>query len=103
MSTRGRPSTGASDGATPTVSAKRRGYRGCMKTLLRIALAAALARVCVNLLKKQRSQGSTHRATHRATSDLVADTNMVHGGDPAGEQRAAQPQDWRGAQNVLDS
>lgn len=39
----------------------------------------------------------------RLESDMVADTNTVSGGDAGREQRSPQPQDWRGAQNVLDS
>jgi hypothetical protein len=66
-----------------------------MKTLLKIVVGAAIAGALLNLLMKQR------RRAPRA--DLVADTNTVHTGDVAEEQRAPQPQDWRGAQNVLDS
>jgi hypothetical protein len=68
-----------------------------MKTALRFALGAAVAGALVHLVKKRRSRSAS------AASDLVADTNLVHGGDPATEQRGPQPQDWRAAQNVLES
>jgi hypothetical protein len=69
-----------------------------MKTLIRFALGAAVAGTLVHALMNRRA-GSVARAT----ASLVADTNLVHGGDPAEEQRGQQPQDWRGAQNVLES
>jgi hypothetical protein len=69
-----------------------------MKTLLRFAIGAAVAGALVRLIMKRPSSQAAG-----AAADQVADTNLVHSGDPAIAQRGPQPQDWRGAQNVLES
>jgi hypothetical protein len=80
-----------------------------MKTLLKFAMGAAIAGALVNLLLKQMSgdRSSASRGERFANAgdadagaEPVADTNTV--GD-AQQERGPQPQDWRGAQNVLDS
>ena len=87
-----------------------------MKTLVKLAVGAAIAGALVNLLMKQRSgrrmenRGQMPRTAYgesapRGTAgftvgELAADTNSV-GTEEAG--RGQQPQDWRGAQNVMDS
>ena len=89
-----------------------------MKPLLKIAMVAGLAGVVAKLMIKQwrTNRGSPSRAerfdtaaepeaayddsTRQPAAEVVADTNGV--GDE-NQQRGAQPQDWRGAQNVLDS
>jgi hypothetical protein len=85
-----------------------------MKTLLKLAALGGLAAVAVNIYRRQQQRydrelpGSrSQRRDLDAESgnrpiDQVADTNSVVTGDPAAEQRAPQPQDWRGAQNVLE-
>jgi hypothetical protein len=70
-----------------------------MKNLLRFAMGAAVAGVLVHRLMSR----SSERVANDAADELIADTNMVHSGDAATEQRGPQPQDWRGAQNVLES
>jgi hypothetical protein len=90
-----------------------------MKTLLKFAIGAAIGSTLVHLLMSRRSQeeafapdadasgqgleSASDDATASSVDDLVADTNMVTGGNAAQEERMPQPQDWRGAQNVLDS
>jgi hypothetical protein len=88
-----------------------------MKTLLKFAIGAAIGSTLVHLLMNRRSQdeafdagtssqpveSASDEAPASSVDDLVTDTNMVTGGNAAQEQRAPQPQDWRGAQNVLDS
>jgi hypothetical protein len=69
-----------------------------MKDLLRFAMGAAVAGALVHMLMKRSSES----VSNARADELIADTNMVHGADPAAEQRGAQPQDWRGAQNVLE-
>jgi hypothetical protein len=97
-----------------------------MKSLLKLAVGAAIAGALVNMLMKQRSgmrqedqddEGAasgdgmgdfSSRPENAGTSgftvgELVADTNTVNSGDASRDQRGQQPQEWRGAQNVLDS
>lgn len=78
-----------------------------MKTLLKLAIGGALAGALVHMLMKQRSGDVEDMEAGGFEEDLavemVADTNMVSSGDPELRQREPQPQDWRGAQNVLDS
>ena len=95
-----------------------------MKSLLKLAVGAAIAGALVNLLIKQASgrrneqsgdegrmpegQGDPQvenvgSGTGFTVEELVADTNAVSSGDAARDQRGQQPQEWRGAQNVLDS
>jgi hypothetical protein len=91
-----------------------------MNTLLKFAVGAAIGGALVHLLRNQRSaedewqegEGDTSGPPLETASDdrpassvddLVTDTNMVSSGDAERDQRGAQPQDWRGAQNVLDS
>jgi hypothetical protein len=69
-----------------------------MKNLIRFAMGAAVAGVLVHRLMKRSSES----VSDTAADEVIADTNMVHSGDPEAEQRGAQPQDWRGAQNVLE-
>lgn len=94
-----------------------------MKPLLKIAMAAGFAGFVANLLiKRLRAKrespsraerfdsaagpeaaydDSTRQSAGENVTDIngVADTNGV--GDE-NKQRGAQPQDWRGAQNVLE-
>jgi len=90
-----------------------------MKTLLKFAIGAAIGSALVHLLMNQRPdeeslspeadasgpppESASDEATASSPDELVADTNTVSRGDAAQEQRAPQPQEWRGAQNVLDS
>jgi len=91
-----------------------------MNTLLKFAVGAAIGGALVHLLRNGRSgedellegEGDISGAPLETASDdrpassvdeLVTDTNMVSSGDAERDQRGAQPQDWRGAQNVLDS
>jgi hypothetical protein len=90
-----------------------------MKTLLKFAIGAAIGSALVHLLMNWSSdeetldtgvdasgpplESASGDAPASSADELVADTNMVANGDAAREQRAPQPQDWRGAQNVLDS
>ena len=90
-----------------------------MKHLLRFAVGAITAGVLVNMLMKRRSgepesmqdsraQGPMAAAggpdeVRTSVDEMVPDTNTVSGGDATREQSSPQPQDWRGAQNVLDS
>jgi hypothetical protein len=81
-----------------------------MKSLMKLAVGAAIAGALINaLMKRSRSRmSSTARSydenvwagTAGSGMGVVGDTNSV-----GSEQRArgAQPQDWRGAQNVFDS
>jgi hypothetical protein len=80
-----------------------------MKSLVKLAMGAAIAGALVNMLLKQRSgrrmpvasyDENVHAGRAGSGMDAVADTNSV--GREEGS-RGAQPQDWRGAQNVLDS
>jgi hypothetical protein len=93
-----------------------------MKALLKIAVTAGVAGALVNmLLKKQRESrgsstgegasdmggtsamaGSAEASNDQNLGNMPSDTNMVSGGNAYEEQRGAQPQDWRGAQNVLE-
>jgi hypothetical protein len=61
-----------------------------MKTLLGIALAAAVITALVHTKR-------------RSGVEPIADSNLVSSGDPEWDQSGPQPQDWRGAQNVLGS
>jgi hypothetical protein len=84
-----------------------------MKSLIKLAVGAAIAGALVNLLMKQasgrRNEPSDEEHENAGTGagftveELVADTNTVSSGDAARDQRGQQPQEWRGAQNVLDS
>jgi hypothetical protein len=72
-----------------------------MKTLLKLAALGGLAAIAVNLYRRQQRRDVGAESDNRPI-DQVADTNSVVTGDPAARQRAPQPQDWRGAQNVLE-
>ena len=61
-------------------------------------MGAAVAGALVHWLTRRSSES----VADEAADDLIADTNLVHSGDPAEQQRGPQPQDWRGAQNVLE-
>lgn len=88
-----------------------------MKTILKIAMAAGIAGALVNMLMKRRARNRGDQpdeflgkhARPRTSSaefsaeEVVADTNGISSGDATRDQRSPQPQDWRGAQNVLDS
>jgi hypothetical protein len=69
-----------------------------MKNLLGFAMGAAVGGALVHLLMKRSSESTSNAVA----DELIADTNLVHSGDPEAEQRGPQPQDWRGAQNVLE-
>jgi hypothetical protein len=87
-----------------------------MKTIFKLAVGAAIAGALVNMLMKQQQrsgnrmfgqgrQGSFDDAVDMgsegaSSTESVADTNTI-GNEQ--NQRGSQPQDWRGAQNVLDS
>lgn len=80
-----------------------------MKTLIKLAGLGALAAFAINLYRRQQrvdrelpgDRSQRREMNTDANADMVADTNMVSGGDYEREQRGPQPQDWRGAQNVL--
>jgi hypothetical protein len=104
-----------------------------MKSLIKLAVGAAIAGALVNMLMKQqrrsgrgmsgsgqrsgqgmsgsewledtpgRAQAGSQSGGGFTVGELVADTNTVHSGDAEQDQRGRQPQDWRGAQNVQDS
>jgi hypothetical protein len=78
----------------PTASLRGIRYGARMRTLIGIAIGAAVAGALGYLALKRRDEHEPEQ---------VADTNLVHSGDPQEEQLAPQPQDWRGAQNVLGS
>ena len=77
-----------------------------MKLSLKIAMAAAIAGVLVDMLLRQQRESRMSRTRAERFADAsgpeeqIADTNSV--GDES-QQRGPQPQDWRGAQNVLES
>jgi hypothetical protein len=89
-----------------------------MKTILRLAALGGLAAFAVNLYRRnqrwdrelpggrgQRRDMDPHLGIDADTgmhSDQIADTNTISSGDAQRDQRAPQPQDWRGAQNVLE-
>ena len=77
-----------------------------MKTLLKLAGIGALAAIAINIYRRQQywdRELPGDRAHRRGLStDQVADTNTVSSGDSVRDQRGPQPQDWRGAQNVLE-
>ena len=95
-----------------------------MNNLLKFAVGAAIGGALVHLLMNRSEEdellegeglegaGDTSGPPLETASDdrpassvdeLVTDTNMVSSGDAERDQRGSQPQDWRGAQNVLDS
>jgi len=68
-----------------------------MKDSKKFAVGTAIASALIKLLRKQRPR-------HNLGPSLAeADSNTVSSGDAPRDQRGQQPQDWRGAQNVLDS
>ncbi|HUQ10685.1 MAG TPA: hypothetical protein VM146_10260 [Steroidobacteraceae bacterium] len=82
-----------------------------MKTLLKLAALGGLTAIAINLYRRKQSRdgdlpdeqsdlGGMDQNMDQGL-DQVADTNSVATGDAAAEQSGAQPQDWRGAQNVL--
>jgi hypothetical protein len=81
-----------------------------MKSLIKLAVGAAIAGSLVNMLMKRRSRRRDRPAgsygenvwAGKAGSGVgvVADTNSLGREESA---RGTQPQEWRGAQNVLDS
>lgn len=77
-----------------------------MTTLLKLAGIGALAAIAINIYRRQQTWDRElpgDRAQRRGLSARqVADTNMVSSGDPSRDQSGPQPQDWRGAQNVLE-
>jgi hypothetical protein len=80
-----------------------------MKTLLRLAIGAAATAAFVNMVRtmKSRDGRSSSRSFARDESQTNAvsdtpDTNTIHDGNADDAQRGPQPQDWRGAQNVLE-
>lgn len=78
-----------------------------MKPMLKIAMAAGFAGFVANMLIKQwrakrespNPEAAYDDSTRQPAAEVVADTNGV--GDE-NSQRGAQPQEWRGAQNVLE-
>jgi hypothetical protein len=77
-----------------------------MKPLTRLVIGAAIVAAFVNMMRAKnawdrpaRKPGPAERPTPGAE---MADTNAIHGADPAAERDKPQPQDWRGAQNVLE-
>jgi ribosomal protein L27 len=92
-----------------------------MNALLKIAVTAGVAGALVTMvLKKQRQSrdssasandssvgaspiaGAPEASNDQSLGNMASDTNMVSGGNAYEEQRGTQPQDWRGAQNVLE-
>jgi hypothetical protein len=90
-----------------------------MKTLLRLAALGGLAAFAVQLYRRnqrwdrelpgdraaRRGMGSDDigaASSRGIDSDQIADTNTISSGNAEQEQRGPQPQDWRGAQNVLE-
>ena len=80
-----------------------------MKTLIKLAGLGALVAVAVNIYRRQQrfdrelpGNRRQRRSRDAGNADMVADTNMISGGDYEREQRDPQPQDWRGVQNVLE-
>ena len=90
-----------------------------MKTLMKLALWGGLAAMAVEIYRRQQRDREYSGASPNASPDIdagidspvgtdndpveqVADTNSVVTGDPQQKQRGPQPQDWRGAQNVLE-
>ena len=89
-----------------------------MNTLIKFAVGAAIGGALVHLLMNQRDEDellevegdtsgppletASDDRTASSVDDLVADTNTISSGDAERDQRGAQPQDWRGAQNVLE-
>jgi hypothetical protein len=95
----------------PALTARpgRAGQAGHMKTLIKLAGLGALVAVAVNIYRRQQRFDRELPGNHRqrrsrdaGNADMVADTNMISGGDYEREQRDPQPQDWRGVQNVLE-
>ena len=80
-----------------------------MKYLIKYAVGAAIAGALVNMLMRQRSrQPNISPDAGDRQSDIG--NRESHGeqatgtfSDAAREQRGPQPDDWRGAQNVLGS
>lgn len=84
-----------------------------MKTLMKIAVLGGLAALAMEIYQRQRRYDRELRDSRSERRDpdwdtdnhpleQVADTNSVVAGDAAAAQRAPQPQDWRGAQNVVE-
>lgn len=87
-----------------------------MKTLTKFAVLCGIAALAMEIYRRQAQRYDRRLAGSGAQrgdldtdwdpdnhpSEQVADTNSVVTGDPEAEQRAPQPQDWRGAQNVLE-
>ena len=81
-----------------------------MKTLLKLAGLGALVAVAVGIYRRQQrfdrelpgNRFQLRSGSTDANAGMVADTNMISGGDYEREQRDPQPQDWRGVQNVLE-
>ena len=72
-----------------------------MKTLIKLASLGALVAVAVEFYR--RWQPDDRRGLGASNdNDMVADTNSVVTGDAGRAQSEPQPQDWRGAQNVLE-
>jgi hypothetical protein len=85
-----------------------------MKNLLKLAIGAAVAGAVVSTMMKQQARRRALSSRGEQSTDVgpdssyganpganpVADTNSVGNEQAQGGQ---QPQDWRGAQNVLDS
>jgi hypothetical protein len=69
-----------------------------MKTLIKLASLGALVAVAVEFYRRRQPYESRGLG---ASNDMVADTNSVVTGDAGQAQSDPQPQDWRGAQNVL--
>ncbi len=85
-----------------------------MKTLMKFAVLGGIAAIAMEIYRRQQARygrelpgsGSQRRDmdwdTDNHPMEQVADTNSVVSGDAEAAQRAPQPQDWRGAQNVLE-
>lgn len=75
-----------------------------MKALFKLLLFGAIAAIAFEIHRRRQRWDRELRGSRSGRRDLgpVADTNTVVSGDPAQEQRGPQPQDWRGAQNVLE-
>jgi len=74
-----------------------------MKSLIKYAVGTAIAGALVNVLMKQRSRHSDVNTQPGTQAKSVGQDPASGTGPFSGEQRGPQPDEWRGAQNVLGS
>lgn len=75
-----------------------------MKSILKLLFLGAIANMAFKVYRRQQrwDRGLPGKRRQPRVIDQVADTNSVVSGDAERKQREPQPQDWRGAQNVLE-